>query len=175
MRDVIETETLTLRPLTQADAGAVARILGDARVAKGLRIVPHPLPEGAAEAWIARLGGGVAPERAFAIRGKGDAALRGVVTAKFFADSDGARIGFWLDPAWWGKGAMTEAAAGVTEALFADGAPWMAAEVHADNPAARRVLEKLGFVFDTQADPAEARLSADHWRARRLDRTRAKA
>jgi len=175
MRESIETETLTLRPLTQADAGEVARILGDARVARSLRVVPHPLPEGVAEAWIARLGGGVAPERAFAIRGKGETALRGVVTAKFFADSDGARIGFWLDPAWQGKGVMSEAAAGVTAALFAGGAPWLAAEVHADNPAARRVLEKLGFAFDDAGDPAQGRLDADHWRAGRLARTRAKA
>lgn len=175
MRDAIESDTLSLRPLTQADAADVARILGDARVARALRVVPHPLPDGAAEAWIARLGGGAAPERAFAIRGKGAAALRGVVTAKFFADSDGARIGFWLDPAWRGKGVMTEAAAGVAEALFADGAPWLTARVHADNPAARRVLEKLGFAFDDASDPAEGRLTAARWRARRLDREHAKA
>jgi len=175
MRQTVETPTLTLRALTPDDAAAVARILGDARVAKMLRVVPHPLPAGAAERYIARLGGGVAPEHALAIRGKGETALRGVVSVKFFADSDGARIGFWLDPAWQGNGVMSEAAAGVADALFEDGAPWLAAEVHAGNPAARRVLEKLGFAFDDTRDPAQARLDATHWRARRLDPTRAKA
>ncbi|PKP62443.1 MAG: GNAT family N-acetyltransferase, partial [Alphaproteobacteria bacterium HGW-Alphaproteobacteria-8] len=48
MRDLIETPTLTLRPLTGTDADAVQRILGDARVARMLRVAPHPLPEGAA-------------------------------------------------------------------------------------------------------------------------------
>ncbi len=174
MRDLIETPTLTLRPLTHADASAVARILGDARVAHMLRTVPHPLPEGTAERYIERLGGGVAPERALAIRGKGEAALRGVVSVRFFADSDGARLGFWLDPAWWGKGVMSEAVAAVTDALFEDGAPWIEAGVFDDNPASRRILERLGFDFAAapKASGAEtlARLSADAWRARRLDR-----
>ena len=58
-----------------------------------------------------------------------------------------AELGYELDPAWWGRGIMTE----VLNAIIAYGFKTMQlhsieAQIHPDNQASRRVLEKNGFV-----------------------------
>ena len=51
---IIEAERFILRPLRKSDAGLMALYTGDKRVAIGTRAIPHPLPPGATEAFIAR-------------------------------------------------------------------------------------------------------------------------
>ena len=51
---VIETERFVLRPLRPSDAGMIAHYTSDRRVAQGTRAIPHPLPPGAAEDFVAR-------------------------------------------------------------------------------------------------------------------------
>ena len=43
-----------LRPARLSDAGLIALYAGDKRVAMGTHSIPHPLPPGAAEAFVAR-------------------------------------------------------------------------------------------------------------------------
>jgi RimJ/RimL family protein N-acetyltransferase len=152
MRDVIETQRLTLAPLAPQDAPEVARLLGDTRVAWMLKVIPHPFPPEDATAYIARLGAGAGPERAWAIRLRDDPRLIGAISAKYPATGETPRIGYWLDPAVWGRGIMSEAAETLTTHLLALGAPAVEAGVFVDNPASRRVLEKIGFAFAPAPD-----------------------
>jgi hypothetical protein len=66
---VIDAGPLRLRPLSQADAPALATHVGDRRVAEGTRSIPHPLPEGAAEAFIAAALASARDEDVWAIDG----------------------------------------------------------------------------------------------------------
>ena len=43
-----------LRPLRRSDAGLCGMYAGDRRVAEATRSIPHPLPPGAAEAFVTR-------------------------------------------------------------------------------------------------------------------------
>ncbi|NHX28408.1 GNAT family N-acetyltransferase, partial [Escherichia coli] len=51
---VIEAGRFVLRPVRKSDAGLLAMFAGDERVARYTRTIPHPLPPGAIEAFIAR-------------------------------------------------------------------------------------------------------------------------
>ena len=48
------TERFTLRPLRKSDAGLLAMYAGDIRVARSTSSIPHPLPPGSIESYIAR-------------------------------------------------------------------------------------------------------------------------
>ena len=148
MRDTIRTERLTLRPLRDADAGPITLYCSQFRVASMLARVPHPYPPGAAEAFIARVRSGRAGETTWAIDGSvsGAADFLGVVGLR--GPEDGERnFGYWIAPPAWGLGYATEAAAGALGAAFAEtGLKALEAGVYADNPASRRVLDKLGFI-----------------------------
>jgi len=71
--------------------------------------------------------------------------------------SGGLEIGYWVHPAWTGRGVATSAAAALTDAALA--LPSIdRVEIHHDvfNPASGRVPAKLGFTFITEVptDPA---------------------
>jgi RimJ/RimL family protein N-acetyltransferase len=152
MTDAIQTARLTLAPMRPADAPAVARLLGDARVARMLKVVPHPFPPEDAVAYIARLNAGPGVERAWAIRLKDDPQVIGAISAKYPATGEVPRIGYWLAPAFWGRGLMSEAAEALVDRLFADGAPAVEVGAFRDNPASRRVAENIGFAFAPAPD-----------------------
>ena len=50
----IRTDRFLLRPLRASDAGLIRHYTADRRVAEGTRAIPHPLPPGAAEQFVAR-------------------------------------------------------------------------------------------------------------------------
>ena len=63
------------------------------------------------------------------------------------AATEGARLGYWLGRPFWGRGLATEAAEAMVHAYFAyAGGSVLSADARAENPASRRVLEKVGFV-----------------------------
>lgn len=148
MRHEIRTDRLLLRPLRPADAGPIALWCGQYRVASMLARVPHPYPPGAAQAFIERALSATAMECVRAIDGTpcGAADFLGCVSLKG-AQGDAVRgFGYWLGPPAWGLGYATEATAAMLEAGFET--PGLAAVetgVYHDNPASRRVLDKLGF------------------------------
>ena len=49
---ILTTERLRLRPCTLRDAPAIQRLAGAREVAAGGLRIPHPYPDGAAEAWV---------------------------------------------------------------------------------------------------------------------------
>ncbi len=143
----IRTDRLVLRPLRLSDAPAVRELAGAREVAENTLTIPHPYPEGAAEAWISSLGPAfLRGELAvFALTGE-DGRLIGAMGLKIEPEDGIAELGYWVGVPWWGRGYATEAARAVVAYGFRDlslGRIWARAFVR--NPASTRVLEKAGF------------------------------
>jgi RimJ/RimL family protein N-acetyltransferase len=148
----IAAARLVLRGLEPADAPQLTRHAGDRRVAEGTRSIPHPLPAGTAEGFIAAAN---APDRhrdVWAIDGapSGMAGLMGVISLKPL-DRGQSQIGYWVAPGYWNSGVASEA---VRALIAADPhrARTLFAEVFQDNPASARVLTNAGFVYIGDAE-----------------------
>lgn len=144
---VIETERFLLRPLRPSDAGMIAHYTSDRRVAEGTRAIPHPLPPGAAEDFVARALSAKRLEDVWAIDGSGHrlAELLGVVSLTRM-EGDQSELGFWIGAGFWNTGFATEA----VEALVAANphrSRTLFAEAFQDNPGSARVLTNCGFVY----------------------------
>lgn len=144
---VIETERFMLRPLRPSDAGMIAHYTADRRVAEGTRAIPHPLPPGAAEDFVARALSVDRTEDVWAIDGSAHklAELLGVISLTRM-EGDQSELGFWIGAGFWNTGFATEA----VEALVSanpHGSRTLFAEVFQDNPGSARVLTNCGFVY----------------------------
>ncbi|SEO07520.1 Protein N-acetyltransferase, RimJ/RimL family [Pseudorhodobacter antarcticus] len=146
--DVIEAARFMLRPVRVSDAGLIAMYSGDARVAEATSSIPHPLPPGATEAFIARaMGASGVAERVWVMDGLavGLPEVLGVISLKQM-DRDQSEIGYWVAPAFWNTGYASEA----VEALMAAnplGNKAIFAQVFQDNPGSARVLTNCGFSY----------------------------
>ncbi len=80
----------------------------------------------------------------FAIEQDGD--LIGIVGAERDQTHVPFEIGYWLAPAFWGKGLMTEAAGSLIQWLRERGERAFVSGYLVDNPASGRVLDKLQFM-----------------------------
>lgn len=143
----IETERFVLRPLRPSDAGMIAHYTADRRVAEGTRAIPHPLPPGAAEAFVGRALSPARIEDVWAIDGSAHklAELLGVVSLTRMEGGQ-SELGFWIGAGFWNTGFATEA----VEALVVanpHGSRTLFAEVFQDNPGSARVLTNCGFVY----------------------------
>lgn len=141
-----------LRPVRRSDAGLFALYAGDRRVAEGTQSIPHPLPPGASEAYVARAMKQGGAEDIWAIDGSaaGLAEVLGVISLKRMDerkwDRGQSEIGYWVAPAFWNTGIASEAVRALVAAnpqanrsLFA--------EVFQDNPGSARVLTNAGFEY----------------------------
>ncbi|PZQ95606.1 MAG: GNAT family N-acetyltransferase [Cereibacter sphaeroides] len=143
---------LTLRPMRKSDAGLFAMYAGDRRVAEGTQSIPHPLPPGAAEAYVTRMMAGTGPEYAWVLDGSatGLAEVLGVISLKAM-DRAQSEIGYWVAPAFWNAGYASEA----VRALVHEnplGSRTIFAEVFQDNPGSARVLTNCGFSYIGDAE-----------------------
>ncbi len=144
---VITTDRFVLRPLRPSDVGMIAHYTADRRVAEGTRAIPHPLPPGASEAFVARALSPGRSEDVWAIDGSGHnlAELMGVVSLTRI-EHDQSELGFWIGAGFWNTGLATEA----VEALVAANphkARTLFAEAFQDNPGSARVLTNCGFLY----------------------------
>jgi RimJ/RimL family protein N-acetyltransferase len=144
---VIETARLVLRPLRQSDAGLLAMYAGDKRVAQATRALPHPLPPGAVEAYIARAQSAKRSEDTWVLDGSaaGLPELLGVIWLTVM-DRGQSEVTYWVAPSFWNTGLASEA----VQALIAanpHGDKTYFAEVFQDNPASARVLTNAGFEY----------------------------
>lgn len=145
---VIEARHLRLRPFVAADAPEVQRLAGDRRVAETTLAIPHPYPDGAAEAWIAThpVGWLAGCEITYAIERRRGAALVGAVALlNVSAAHAHAELGYWIGHEHWGQGHATEAARALLD--FAEnelGLTRFAGRCLARNPASARVMQKAG-------------------------------
>jgi RimJ/RimL family protein N-acetyltransferase len=144
---VIEAERFVLRPLRKSDAGLVALYTGDRRLAEGTRAIPHPLPPGATEAFIARALAEGREEDVWALDGsaKGLAEVLGLVSLSRM-EREQSEVGFWVAPAFWNTGFASEAVAALV-AANPHRARTLFAEVFQDNPGSARVLTNCGFDY----------------------------
>lgn len=144
---VIETERFVLRPLRPSDAGLIAHYTADRRVAEGTRAIPHPLPPGAAEAFVSRALMPGRTEDVWAIDGSQHklAELLGVVSLTRM-EGEQSELGFWIGAGFWNTGFATEAVAALV-AANPHGDRTLFAEAFQDNPGSARVLTNGGFVY----------------------------
>lgn len=144
---VIEADRFILRPLRKSDAGLLELHSGDKRVAEATRSIPHPLPPGATEAYIARSQKDDRDEDVWVMDGSatGLAEVLGV-TWLTRMDRDQSEITFWIAPAFWNTGFASEAVRAMV-AANPHQAKTMFAEVFQDNNASARVITNAGFEY----------------------------
>lgn len=141
-----------LRPARKSDAGLFALYAGDRRVAAGTRSIPHPLPPGAAEAFMARAVAGAGDEDIWVMDGSstGLAEVLGVISLKRMDEAKFSRgqseIGYWVAPAFWNTGLASEAVRALVGTNPQKNCT-IFAEVFQDNPGSARVLTNAGFQY----------------------------
>ncbi len=143
----LETPRLRLRPFRPSDAPDVQRLAGARAVASTTLTLPHPYPDGAAEAWIATHGPEWAAGRQVvcAVTTADAGVLLGAVGITRTPPHAGGELGYWIAEHAWGRGYATEAAAALCAYAFASlGVHRVQARHFLRNPASGRVMRKLG-------------------------------
>ncbi len=109
----ISAERFDLRPVRRSDAGLIAMYTADERVARATRSIPHPLPPGATEAFVARAMSETRREDVWVLDGSahGLAEVLGAIGLKKM-DREQSEIGYWVAPAFWNTGFASEAVQG---------------------------------------------------------------
>lgn len=112
-RPTLRTERLILRPFSASDAPVVQRLASAREVAENTLSIPHPYPEGAAEAWIATHDDDWEQRRLvhFGIESGGE--IVGAMGLILKLDHDMAEVGYWIGVPYWGRGYAGEAVAAV--------------------------------------------------------------
>ncbi len=143
----ISTDRMVLRPLRRSDAGLIGIYAADARVAKGTRAIPNPLPPGFAEAVIERAGGAAQTDDIWAMDGSvwGHPDVLGLISLTAM-DRNQSEIYYWVAPAFWNTGFASEAVRALIDAN-PHKARHIFAEVFQDNPGSARVLTNCGFDY----------------------------
>lgn len=132
----LHTARLMLRALSPDDLPWVCAVCNNYGVSKWLVMVPHPYTMSDAKDFLAMDQRGELGSLWIICQG-------GVPKGVISCDGD---LGYWLDPAAWGQGIMTEAGTAVVAALFSDPDRAEIRSSHfVENNGSRRVLEKLGF------------------------------
>ncbi len=143
----ITTPRFVLRAARKSDAGLFSLYAGDRRVATGTRSIPHPLPPGAAEAFIARAMSGKGDEEVWVMDGttSGLPEVLGVISLEKM-DRAQSEIGYWVAPAFWNVGIASDAVQALLTAN-PQACATVFAEVFQDNPGSARVLTNAGFQY----------------------------
>ena len=137
---VITTRRLILRGARAGDADDIYRNINDRDVICMIARPPWPYPRALADEFVAT-------SDASMIEYDGEV-IGAIGIAK---RAHGFNLGFWIGKPHWGKGFMTEAAAGLIAAFFTDvpDEDLHYEDLHSaylvDNPASWRVQQKLGF------------------------------
>jgi [ribosomal protein S5]-alanine N-acetyltransferase len=147
----ITTERLILRPFQLSDASRVQELAGDRAIADTTATVPHPYPQGAAEAWISthanQWSAGTAVT--FAVTRAEDGELVGAVGLEINQPDRSGELGYWIGKPYWGHGFATEAAGALLDFAFATASLNRVQARHLTrNPASGRVMEKLGMAHE---------------------------
>ncbi|MEM7733033.1 MAG: GNAT family N-acetyltransferase [Pseudomonadota bacterium] len=144
---VIETDRFTLRPVQASDAGLITLYAGDERVARMTTSIPHPMPPGAADAFVERTQATDRSEDVWVIdcSPSGGSQMVGLIGMERM-DRDQSEVGYWIAPAFWNSGIASEAVSAIIKANPQQ-AGVIFASVFQDNPASARVLTNCGFAY----------------------------
>ena len=144
---VMDSDRLVLRPLRRSDAGLMQLYVSDKRVAEATSRIPHPLPPGAIESFIARALDEDRIEDVWVLDGTkyNYAEVVGIVSLTRL-DRKQSEIGYWIAPAFWNTGLASEAVETLLKENPQD-SDTIFAQVFQDNPASARVLTKAGFEY----------------------------
>lgn len=143
----LQTARLVLRPFVTADAPAVQRLAGAREIADTTLHIPHPYPDGGAEAWIATHPAGWEARTVvtFAITDCRDGAVVGAIGLTLALAHERGELGYWVGAEYWNRGYCTEAAREVVAFGFRElGLHRIQARHLTRNPASGRVMQKLG-------------------------------
>lgn len=152
MVEAIRTERLTLREPRVSDVDAITDYVGDPRIYKNVGRIPAGQTLQQTETFLLKTQRGRALDTDHAYVIEKDGALIGLVSAHRNGAGEPFVIGYWLAPAQWGNGYVTEAARALIAWLEGQGrGDELTSGYFADNPASGRVLEKLGFTKTHQA------------------------
>ena len=145
LQQTVQTERFDLRPIRISDAGPIDMWCSDERVARMTPTIPHPLPPGTTEAFIARVTAEDRAEDVWAIDGtKVDGPeVMGLIALQRM-DRNQSEIGYWIAPHFWNSGLASQAVKTLVDAN-PRGNDTMFASVFQDNPASARVLTNCGF------------------------------
>lgn len=148
----LHTPRLLLRAFVPADAPAVQRLAGDQAIASTTLNIPHPYPDGVAEAWIATHAAafdrGESLSLAVVLAATGEL-VGAVALVHINLEHARAEIGYWIGKAYWGKGYCTEAAGALIDYAFRTLELNRIYAYHLTrNPASGRVMQKLGMVHE---------------------------
>ncbi|MEM9735532.1 MAG: GNAT family N-acetyltransferase [Pseudomonadota bacterium] len=142
MPPLLESTRLRLRPFRDEDTGPITEFCGDLAVSRWLTSVPHPYPAWAAKGFISKAQG--PGEVHWAIERAGIPGLIGVIGMN--RAKEGAHLGYWVAPPYWGQGLASEAAGMVVAWAFTEARhPALTSGAFAGNHASLRIQEKLGF------------------------------
>ncbi len=149
---LIEAARFTLRPPRKSDAGLIELYASDERVARETRSIPHPLPPGATDAFMARIMSENRKEDVWMIDGArdGNREVLGLLNLARM-DRDQSELSYWVAPAFWNAGIASEAVRALVEANPLNNRT-IFAEVFQDNPASARVLTNAGFEYIGDAE-----------------------
>ncbi|MCA8832907.1 GNAT family N-acetyltransferase [Hymenobacter pini] len=140
-----------LRPWRFSDAAALARHANDKRISCNLRdTFPHPYTPQDAEFFLSLVADS-SRDLFLAIEVDGEAV--GGIGVHFKSDvrRRSAEIGYWLTPACWGRGIVTEAVRTLSAYVLANfDVCRLYAAIFATNPASGRVLEKAGYELEAR-------------------------
>lgn len=147
----IRTDRFVLRPVSESDIGALRLHGGDKRVAENTRSIPHPLPEGVTEAFVARC---LAPDRVEDVwvidpSDTGNQVVGAIGLERI--DRDQSEIGYWVAPALWNSGLASEAVKAIVDAN-PQACRTLFGSVFQNNPASARVLTNSGFDYIGDAE-----------------------
>ncbi len=147
----IETPRLTLRPFTTSDADAIWPYVSDPEFPKSMSWAAHT-DRAQTVAWLEQVQEDLAENTgvvwAILHDGKvcGNISLEGIRWQQAAWRVDRAELGYWLAPAQWRKGLMTEAAHHVLLFAFDTlGLHKVTVGCYEQNIGSRRVIEKVGF------------------------------
>ncbi len=149
---VIETERFDLRPLRQSDMGMIEHYGSDERLARMTVSIPHPLPPGMVEAFVARVLSPDSAEKVWVMDSTkmGGPELMGAISLECM-DRNQCEVSYWVAPPFSNTGVASDAVRALVDANPL-GSATMFASVFQDNPASARVLTNCGFEYIGDAE-----------------------
>lgn len=147
---VLYTERLLLRAPEMSDTQAIETLAGAYEIARMTLNIPHPYPKGGAVKWLTQMRKNDSDtDFSFAVTLREDNTFIGMCGIHGHDRFARAEIGYWMGVPYWGKGYMTEAARRVVQFGFEEmNLTRIQATYLTENPASRRVMEKIGMTYE---------------------------